>query len=210
MVMQATKMKIDSTVMYCPVPSLSTRGENLNQQTTTKFITAVTRERWTRGWMAPTWGQAHQYLEYTNEPFNDPLQVTMWKEGGHDYKKYTGDMIDHKQGCPQWCDDIARQFPLHDIGTSLYRMEPGCHLPTHQDTYKAYIEYAKVDLESIFRVIVFLEDWKTGHYFEINETPIVNYKAGDWICWHADTPHMAVNLGYNYRYTLQITGWHDN
>mgnify|MGYP001387133250 FL=1 len=56
------------------------------------------------------------------------------------------------------------------------------------------------------RIIVFLEDWKSGHYFELDGKPIMDYKAGTYVEWSADVEHMAANIGVDYRYTLQITG----
>jgi len=51
-----------------------------------------------------------------------------------------------------------------------------------------------------------LEDWKPGHYLEVNGKPYVNWQAGDTVEWAYDTPHMAANIGLEDRYTLQITG----
>jgi len=86
-------------------------------------------------------------------------------------------------------------------------MTPGTIMPEHQDFYKKYRSlYNLSDSKNICRVIVFLEDWKSGHYFEINKIPIVNWKAGDFVFWRNDTSHMAANIGTDNRYTLQITG----
>jgi hypothetical protein len=53
---------------------------------------------------------------------------------------------------------------------------------------------------------VFLEDWKSGHYFEAMDYAYVDWIAGTVIEWTYDTPHMAANMGLEPRYTLQITG----
>ena len=58
----------------------------------------------------------------------------------------------------------------------------------------------------IVRATVMLEDWKPGHYLEVNSVPYVNWRAGDTVEWVYDTPHMAANIGLEDRYTLQITG----
>jgi ectoine hydroxylase-related dioxygenase (phytanoyl-CoA dioxygenase family) len=60
--------------------------------------------------------------------------------------------------------------------------------------------------DDVGRAVIFLEDWKSGHYFEIDEVPIVNWKKGDYILWKNDTSHMAANLGKENRYTMQVTG----
>ena len=51
-----------------------------------------------------------------------------------------------------------------------------------------------------------LEDWKSGHYLEVNSRPVVDWPAGQVVEWVYDTPHSAANIGLEDRYTLQITG----
>ena len=86
-------------------------------------------------------------------------------------------------------------------------MTPGCVLPNHSDTYARFREIYKIqNPDSIYRAVVFLEDWQSGHYFEIDNTPLVTWRAGDTIIWHNDVKHLAANMGMTNRYTLQITG----
>ncbi len=51
-----------------------------------------------------------------------------------------------------------------------------------------------------------MEDWRSGHYFEVDGNPIMDYKAGTYAWWIGDVEHMAANIGKGYRYTLQLTG----
>jgi hypothetical protein len=51
-----------------------------------------------------------------------------------------------------------------------------------------------------------MEDWQSGHYFEIAGRPVVDWKKGDFVSFNFDVPHMAYNMGIKPRYTLQITG----
>ena len=57
----------------------------------------------------------------------------------------------------------------------------------------------------INKILIFLNDWKSGHYFELDRTPIVNWNKGDYYFWQEDAPHMAANLGVENRYTMQVT-----
>jgi hypothetical protein len=81
-------------------------------------------------------------------------------------------------------------------------------MPEHRDLYKRYIEVFGLQgrESSIRRAIVFLEDWKSGHYLELDGYPVVKWSAGDVVEWQYDVPHMAANIGLDPRYTLQITG----
>ena len=87
-------------------------------------------------------------------------------------------------------------------------MDTGTVLPNHSDLYKRYIELFQLHgrEHDIYRALVFLEDWSSGHYLELNFKPVVEWKAGECVIWQYDAPHMAANLGLRPRYTLQITG----
>jgi hypothetical protein len=149
----------------------------------------------------------YENLNYFNKPFNDAETVKKWRHLGHNYEKYTGLMLDQSKEIPKWCFNISKKFSLKNSGIILYCMTPGTIMPEHSDTFSKYREIMNISAtENVARIIIFLEDWKSGHYFEINETPIVNWKKGQYILWKNDTPHMAANLGKENRYTMQITG----
>lgn len=156
------------------------------------------------------WDDEFKNLNYTNEQFNDPDNLKLWTDLGFP-NKFTGDMCDMRSPQPSWNDKFVQHFVnlgWKDIGTSYYRMMPGTVLPTHGDLYKKYIDLFNLQgqEQSIRRAVVLLEDWKSGHYFEGLGTPLTQWKAGQVIEWIYDTPHLAANIGFEPRYTLQITG----
>jgi len=159
----------------------------------------------------PFWDDSFKGLEYINESFNDPDNLARWTQQGYP-NRFTGDMCDMRSPQPSWNNkfiEIYSEMGWKDIGTSYYRMATGTILPTHSDLYLRYVELfnLKGQEQRIRRAIVFLEDWKSGHYFEGNNEPRVNWRAGDVVEWQYDVSHMAANLGPEPRYTLQITGW---
>jgi hypothetical protein len=87
-------------------------------------------------------------------------------------------------------------------------MRTGTVMPVHGDLYKRYIELFDLQGQekSIRRALLLLEDWKPGHYLEVNGKPYVSWRAGDTVEWEYDAPHSAANIGLEDRYTLQITG----
>jgi hypothetical protein len=161
--------------------------------------------------ITPFWTkESFKNLEYVNEPFNDPELVDHWLEIGYS-NRFTGDMCDMRGTQPVWNDRVIRQFERYgwkDIGTSYYRMMPGTVLPMHGDLYKKYIELFNLQGRetSIYRAIILLEDWQSGHYLEICGDVITGWEAGTVIEWNYDAPHMAANIGVTPRYTLQVTG----
>jgi hypothetical protein len=86
-------------------------------------------------------------------------------------------------------------------------MGTGQVISTHRDEFETYREKFNIKKRSdVERVVIFMEDWKSGHYFEIDNKPFVDWKAGDWVWWKGTVPHSASNIGVETRYTLQLTG----
>jgi hypothetical protein len=156
---------------------------------------------------------SYKNLDYIHEEFNDSESARKWIEQGYcKHCNLTGDMADMRGPQPHWNDRIVHQFKKYgwkDIGTSYYKMKTSTILPTHSDLYVKYIKIHNLQGKEhrIRRAVIFLEDWKPGHYSEINGQGVVNWCAGDVLEWEYDTPHAAANIGIEDRYTLQITGW---
>lgn len=158
----------------------------------------------------PFWDDEFKRLDYINEPFNDPVSVNLWISQGYQ-SKITGDLCDMRHRLPTWADsfiNIYTERGWKNIGLAFYRMHTGTVMPVHSDLYKRYIELFNLEGKehTIRRALLLLEDWKPGHYLEVDSRPYVNWQAGDTVEWVYSTPHMAANLGLEPRYTLQITG----
>jgi hypothetical protein len=156
------------------------------------------------------WDNEFKDLNYVNEEFNDPVSLAKWTELGYS-NKFTGAMCDMRSTQPSWNEKfikIYQEMGWKDIGTSYYRMDTGTVLPTHGDLYVRYIDLHNLHgrEQTIRRAVIFLEDWKPGHYSEISNIGLVNWEAGTVLEWDYDTPHAAANIGIEPRYTLQITG----
>lgn len=172
-----------------------------------------THDRWHKGHIDPFWTKrSFTSLNYIHESFNNPADVMKWKRQGyvHPTSHYTGFLCDMRKKQPSWNGDIIKWFEdtynVTDVGTSYYRMGTGVILPVHKDTYAKYRQIFNVRLKDCVRVVVYLEDWKSGHISEINGVPITNWRAGDYVFWKSDTPHLAANIGTEKRFTLQLTG----
>ena len=164
--------------------------------------------------LQPFWDNSYVHLEYANETFNDAHQLMVWRGQGY-ANRFTGDMCDMRHAQPTWNQrfiDIFAGQGWQDIGTSYYRMGTGTVLPTHQDRYVKYIDLYNLQgrEHSIRRAVIFLEDWRPGHYAEYQDQCFVDWHAGAVVEWCYDAPHMAANLGPDPRYTLQITGHVDD
>lgn len=156
------------------------------------------------------WDDKFKSLDYISEPFNDPDTVQLWQTQGYT-NKICGELCDMRHTLPVWADrfiNIYSALGWKDIGIAFYRMSTGTVMPVHSDLYRRYITL--FDLQghehTIKRALLLLEDWKSGHYLEVDGRAYTNWRAGDVVEWMYNTPHMAANLGLEDRYTLQITG----
>lgn len=155
------------------------------------------------------WDQEHKILDYQQEQFNNSSDVELWRKQGYRHDSFTGAMYDMRNVMPEWTNGFFNLFEGNNMAISLYRMDTGDILPMHQDTYSKYIEVYKIDNpSSIRRAIIFLEDWKPGHIFEIDGVGVSNWKKGQYVLWDYDTPHSAANIGVEPRYTAQVTFTH--
>ena len=130
-----------------------------------------------------------------------------WKRVGH-HLPNTKIFISPVTTSTKFSTAIETHFDyLNHIGICFHRQLPGHYLPEHQDKYGFYAKNFNVtDLEKIYRAVVFLEDHKPGHFLTVKDKVYSSWKAGDVAEWKGTTPHSAINLGLEPRYTLQITG----
>ncbi len=69
-----------------------------------------------------------------------------------------------------------------------------------------HIDPQLTEVSNPVRYTMFLQDWEPGHIFVYDDKIAVNYKAGDMFEWSDPMiVHGPANIGYNTRYTLQIT-----
>lgn len=161
---------------------------------------------WQQGHVDPWWDQRFKDLDYQYYALTNTHDLERWINEGYANLTLNGGLYSLPRPMPHYSDNFIDLFPWQDIGIAFYRMNTCDALPLHTDSYKSYRQMFGVAAEQMYRAIVFLEDWKSGHYFEIDNTPIMPYKAGDWVSWNNKVPHYAGNFGIEPRFTMQITG----
>ena len=102
--------------------------------------------------------------------------------------------------------DISDSIGLDNCGYTFYKMETLDIMPPHFDHFDTYSRIFNINKDKVFRAIVFLEDWKPGHYFEYNKIGNTTWSKGEYVMYSHDIEHAASNIGIEPRYTLQITG----
>jgi hypothetical protein len=160
------------------------------------------------GHMGRYWNDDFKTLPYVKQGVTKE-EVENWERLGYSenfVKSYTGSMYDHSNVMPEWIDRFENAFGLYKQSYTFYCMQTCEIMPTHSDHFSTYCKINNTTPDKVYRAILMLEDWKPGHYFELDGVGYVNWKAGDWFKWRGDVPHAASNIGIEPRYTLQVTG----
>lgn len=105
-----------------------------------------------------------------------------------------------------WITDFAKST-FSKFSITLIKQMPGMAIPQHVDKFYHFLSlHGLSDGVKIFRANIFLEDWKSGHYFEAGEKPIVKWRAGQYCILDNTVLHRSGNLGDVPKYTAQVTG----
>ena len=158
-----------------------------------------------KGFVPKIWDDEYKKFYYVRQPITGE-EADTWRSQGYTHETTTGKMYDSRNPMPDWVNTIANLMNLRNPGFVFYRMDTLDIMPTHVDHFNTYCRVFNKDRKEVRRAIVFLEDWKPGHYFQVDNVGVVNYKAGEYVLWAPDVPHAASNIGVEPRYTLQITG----
>jgi len=147
----------------------------------------------------------HLFFDYVKQP-HTAEEDRAWKKAGYNHDSYTGAMYGYPNKMPEWVYDIAEKLGMTLCGYNFYRMKHMDIMPPHTDHFNTYLKKFPIGREKVVRAVVFLEDAKPGHYFEIGGEVCDDYEAGDVFVWDYSEEHAAGNFGIDDRYTLQITG----
>ena len=114
----------------------------------------------------------------------------------HDFQQFnqnSKDMKDFNVELPELPDSRKYTFWW------FVKLKPGQMQAMHIDPHL-------VEVKNSVRYTMYLQDFEPGHIFVWDNQMISEYKAGDLYEWSDPMiVHGCVNIGYNTRYTLQIT-----
>jgi len=103
-----------------------------------------------------------------------------------------------------WFDNL-KPANAGKVGYLFTKLESGHVVPPHKDHFKSFAKYHNVPVSAIKRRLVFIEDWKSGHFFQVNNRVFTDWRSGDFIEWTQKDRHLGGNFGLDPRYVLQIT-----
>lgn len=106
-----------------------------------------------------------------------------------------------------WEQKVVDQLPLSHAVVALTRQNPGQVLPWHEDRFFMLRKQHPENTAPIWRFLLMMQDWKIGHFLQINNTVFTHWSQGDLVVWHPGTMHLAANVGLEPKWTCNITGF---
>ena len=105
-----------------------------------------------------------------------------------------------------WEESIRNYFPLDNTVSRPTLQKPGNVMPYHVDKF-FYLKHKYPDSKDyIVRFIVFHNDWSPGHLLQAGDSIISHWKRGDVIVWYPSRVHISCNVGFNDKWTTNVTG----
>ena len=146
------------------------------------------------------------FAQLENIRFDDYFQCyRQYEELEKYYTEHNSSIWQMFEDSPQWVHDLAKKIPQdfdHHV-VSVINICPGQTIPHHVDKhFKLKEEFGEGES---YRYLIFLEDWKRGHYYEVHDQPFVKWKRGDWVKFGIDDWHLAGNMGDEPFYSAQVT-----
>ena len=125
----------------------------------------------------------------------------------HNSKYYQ--WIDSKDSLPDLFEKIKKLCGLEEGTAAIFKQDPGNTNPWHFDTYLSTLQKTDLKLEQnhlIRRYLIFLENWDWGHFIQVGNNVLANWKVGDIYTWKTGMYHLSCNAGIKPKWTCQITG----
>lgn len=116
---------------------------------------------------------------------------------------WTEDQIDFKE--------IGKQLGMEVVTVSSIKQPAGNVIPLHRDTFyqvsKKYPDRKEIKVRSN----IYLEDWKVGHIIQYLDGDTYKtdtyWKKGQGWQWDETPLHIGANIGFQPKYTLQVSGF---
>lgn len=109
--------------------------------------------------------------------------------------------------------EVKSQIPIQDHTIGMIKLDPGTTLPWHKDSFymlrQKRQDWKEQGLIPV-RYLIFAEDWKIGHFVQLEDQTVSHWKAGD--CWFFcyQTQHLGTNAGLEPMISIQVSGFQKN
>ena len=119
---------------------------------------------------------------------NTIIRQKWWTEEEHDFEA------------------IGNSLGMDVVTLSSILQPPGSTVPWHHDQF-FLLKKKFPDRPQPVRALMMLEDWKIGHFIQLDDHVFHHWKAGDGYIIDEELRHLGTNAGMQDKYTLQVSGF---
>ena len=102
---------------------------------------------------------------------------------------------------------LQKQTNLTIHSISIIKQVPGTMIPIHHDHFYKLRQKYPNEADRAVRANIFLQDWIWGHFFQIDDQSISNWKQNTGFIFDNKVIHSSANASFLDKYTLQLTGF---
>lgn len=107
---------------------------------------------------------------------------------------------------PSCWREFYKELCVKDNGSVCWlTMEPGEIIPIHTDHFYMLKTKNNASIKDCIRYLVMLEDWSPGHYVQLDELILTDWKRGDVWYFDYNVQHWAANCGTTNFYSCQVS-----
>lgn len=136
-----------------------------------------------------------------------PLHYTPIAPHAIPHENYSGTMLKQSfnDDLPPCWKTFYQALEVEEGSVCWLTLEPREIIPVHQDHFYMLKTKKNVDEQQCIRYLVMLEDWVAGHYVQLDDMIITNWRAGDVWYFDSSVPHWAANCGNVNFYSCQVS-----
>ena len=103
-------------------------------------------------------------------------------------------------------ESLAKLLKMEIASISSIMQPPGSIIPVHVDSF-FQLKKNFPNRPNPVRALIFMQDWKLGHFLQCNDDGYSKWKTGEGIIVSGDQLHLSANAGVENKYTLQVSGF---
>jgi hypothetical protein len=126
--------------------------------------------------------------DYKNFEINKPKSTYSGK------KKFYSSAKTIKCEFPIWAEPLIQNLPPgSEYSWSLQCVAPNTVIKTKSQPHNKHVH-----------LLVFLENWQPGNYFELDNQPMVHWQSGTYVAWTGQLSMININFGNSSQYNLEL------
>lgn len=103
-------------------------------------------------------------------------------------------------------DRLSKQLNMEISSVTSIMQPPGSIIPPHVDSF-FQLRKKFPDRPNPVRALIFIENWKAGHFLQCNDDVYTHWKCGDGLIVDRAQYHLSANAGVEDKYTVQVSGF---